>query len=152
MTLIGIISIVFLFSVTLSGCVVDHSPVQRDASVGLQGSVSIPQTTRLAGTWEYEEDGLVYLVTLDSQGNGTYDWQDGKIMTSRVSDDHWAGTWHQAKNDREGEFELRLSEDRQSAEGRWWYTRIGDDQAPTQSGGTFHITRLDASQLAEFSQ
>ena len=78
MTLIGIISIVFVFSVTLSGCVVDRSPVQRGLPVGQEMSVSIPQTINLAGTWEYEEDSLVYLVTLDNKGNGTYDWQDGK--------------------------------------------------------------------------
>ena len=94
----------------------------------------------LAGEWDYEE-GAVVTLTLDDQGNGTYDWKGGRFETRSLSDHTWEGRWIQTDNDREGGFSVRLSPDFSDGEGRWWYTRIADDFAPTQKGGTFHLTK-----------
>ncbi|HTK86450.1 MAG TPA: hypothetical protein VL329_01900 [Nitrospiraceae bacterium] len=95
----------------------------------------------LAGTWEYEERGNTMLITLNEYGNGTYDWKDGRFMTATYSNGVWKGSWSQRENDRDGEFEVILSQDRPAGEGRWWYTRIGSDMAPTHPGGVFQIAR-----------
>lgn len=94
----------------------------------------------LAGEWDYEE-GAVVTLTLDHQGNGTYDWKGGRFETHSLSDHTWEGKWIQTDNDREGGFSVKLSPDFSDGEGRWWYTRIADDFAPTQKGGTFHLTK-----------
>ena len=103
------------------------SEVQEDRSV-------------LAGEWEYEE-GAVVTLTLDEQGNGSYAWKDGRFETHSLTDHTWEGKWNQTDNDREGGFTVHLSPDYSNGEGRWWYTRIGDDLAPTQKGGTFYLTK-----------
>ena len=102
---------------------------------GAQGDRSV-----LAGEWDYEE-GAVVTLTLDDEGNGTYDWKGGRFETHSLSDHTWEGRWVQTDNDREGGFTVNLSPDFSDGEGRWWYTRIADDFAPTQKGGTFHLTR-----------
>ena len=81
-------------------------------------------------------------VRLDQLGNGTYDWQDGYFETHSLSQGLWKGSWRQMGNDREGEFEAILSESGDSAQGRWWYTRIEMDHQPLQPGGHFVLTRL----------
>lgn len=103
------------------------SGVQEDRSV-------------LAGEWEYEE-GAVVTLTLDEQGNGTYGWKDGRFETESLTDHTWQGRWIQRENDREGGFTVQLSPDYSNGEGRWWYTRIEGDLAPTQKGGTFSVTK-----------
>jgi hypothetical protein len=95
----------------------------------------------LAGTWEYEESGKTVLVTLNEYGNGVYQWKDGEFITTTHVNGVWKGLWSQRENDRDGGFEVRLSQDGSEGEGRWWYTRIGSDTAPTQTGGVFQITR-----------
>ena len=102
---------------------------------GAQGDRSV-----LAGEWDYEE-GAVVTLTLDDQGNGTYAWKGGRFETHSLSDHTWEGKWIQTDNDREGGFSVRLSPDFSDGEGRWWYTRIADDFAPTQKGGTFHLSK-----------
>lgn len=97
----------------------------------------------LAGVWEYEENHMVYTLKLDARGNGTYDWQDGRFETWSIADGMWRGAWFQPRNDREGEFALTLSHDHRTATGRWWYTRIGSDTAPTQPGGEFTLRRME---------
>jgi hypothetical protein len=97
----------------------------------------------LAGEWDYEEDAVVTL-TLDEQGNGSYAWKGGRFETHSLSDHIWQGRWIQKENDREGGFTVQLSPDFSDGEGRWWYTRIEDDLAPTQKGGTFHLTKKSA--------
>lgn len=98
----------------------------------------------LAGEWEYiDPTGAVVLLTLDEQGNGHYEWKDGRFETHRLIDHTWSGKWFQEVNDRDGEFTIQLSPDFSEGEGRWWYSRIGTDRAPTQKGGTFHL-RLSA--------
>ena len=94
----------------------------------------------LAGEWEYE-DGTVVGLTLDEQGNGHYDWKVGLFGTHSLIGHTWHGMWYQKANDRDGGFTVELSPDFSEGEGRWWYSRIGADQAPTQKGGTFHLGR-----------
>ena len=95
-----------------------------------------------SGDWEYEEQGRSTVLTLDIHGNGRYAWKDGRIITTRIDGQTWHGRWVQARNDREGGFELTLTDDYREAEGRWWYTRIGDDAEPTKKGGRFRLIRL----------
>lgn len=94
----------------------------------------------LAGEWEYE-DGAVVKLRLDERGNGTYAWKDGHFETIALNDHTWEGLWFQKENDREGGFVVEFSPDYSEGEGRWWYIRIGTDQAPTQNGGTFHLSK-----------
>ncbi|MDP3092603.1 MAG: hypothetical protein Q8N04_18155 [Nitrospira sp.] len=101
----------------------------------------------LAGEWDYEELAVV-LLTLDETGNGTYGWKKGQLRTVAFSGFHWEGTWLQEENDREGHFVVELSPDISEGDGRWWYTRIGDDRAPTAKGGTFHLSRKTSSVAA----
>ena len=98
----------------------------------------------LAGDWEYEENGVVVPLVLDAHGNGDYDFKGGKFITRSLSDHSWSGQWVQAENDREGEFEVRLSPDYSAGEGRWWYTRIERDTSPARSGGRFRLVRVQA--------
>ena len=98
----------------------------------------------LAGEWDYEEDAVVTL-TLDEQGNGTYPWKGGRFETHSLSDHTWQGRWIQQENDREGGFTVQLSPDFSRGEGRWWYTRIENDLAPRQKGGTFQLTKKSSS-------
>jgi hypothetical protein len=94
----------------------------------------------LAGEWEYE-DGAAVTLRLDEQGNGTYAWKEGRFETTALTDHTWHGMWFQKENDRDGGFTVEFSPDFSEGEGRWWYSRIGTDHAPTQPGGTFHLTR-----------
>lgn len=99
----------------------------------------------LAGEWEYEEGGMVVPLRLDRFGNGTYDFKDGRFRTDVLSDHHWTGVWAQRENDREGGFEITLSPDYAEGEGRWWYTRIERDAAPTKAGGKFHVMKVQST-------
>lgn len=113
------------------------------------GSVSRDAGDRriLAGEWDYEELAVV-LLTLDESGNGTYGWKKGQLRTVAFDGLHWEGSWLQEENDREGNFVVELSPDLSEGDGRWWYTRIGDDHAPTAKGGTFHLSRRTSSLAA----
>lgn len=125
----------------LSACAATpiHRPVPMpDASATM--SLDAGDRGILAGEWEYE-DGAVLTLRLDEQGNGTYAWKDGRFETQVLNDHLWQGQWVQRENDREGGFTVELSPDYTEGEGRWWYTRIGANQAPTEKGGTFHLTR-----------
>jgi hypothetical protein len=100
------------------------------------------EQTGLAGEWDVSDGSLEKTVVLDCHGSGRYDWQDGMVVTTDVRDGYWAGTWHQAGNDREGGFEVLLSPDRRLAEGHWWYSRIGDVYfARGERGGSFSMSR-----------
>ena len=108
----------------------------------VQGSnTSVPD---LSGEWDVQEDERSYRATLDRLGNGPYSWQGGRIVTTRVSGRTWQGTWQQPGNDREGGFELLLSEDGNEARGVWWYTRVGERRniPPRQHGGTYLWKRM----------
>ncbi len=97
----------------------------------------------LAGEWEYV-DGAAVRLTLDEQGNGRYAWKDGRFETRTLIDHTWQGIWFQKENDRDGRFTVELSPDFSEGEGRWWVSRIGTDHAPTQKGGTFHLSKKTA--------
>ena len=103
-----------------------------------------PPLVNLSGEWEIQEEDRSYKATLDPKGNGTYTWQGGSITTTKFFDRQWEGTWRQPGNDREGGFEVLLSEDGAQAKGVWWYTRVGDKTniPPRRWGGSYTWTRL----------
>ncbi|MDQ6735339.1 MAG: hypothetical protein M3Z35_14685 [Nitrospirota bacterium] len=131
-----------LLAAAITGCAKDtgRHVQESQASVAPPATAGTPHPA-LAGTWEYEESGNTILITLNEYGNGTYDWKDGRFMTATYSNGVWKGAWSQRENDRDGGFEVILSQDRPGGEGRWWYTRIGSDMSPTQPGGVFQIVR-----------
>ncbi len=95
----------------------------------------------LSGEWDITEieDQKQYHATLDAHGNGPYTWQGGQIVTTQYDDHRWQGTWKQSGNDREGAFEVVLSEDGTEVRGIWWYVRVGtrDNIPPRQHGGSY---------------
>jgi hypothetical protein len=97
----------------------------------------------LAGEWDYE-DGAIVRLTLDEEGNGHYDWKDGRLETLALIDHTWHGLWFQKENDRAGGFTVELSPDFSEGEGRWWVSRMGADHAPMHKGGTFHLSKKTA--------
>ncbi len=102
--------------------------------------------TDLSGEWEIleVEDDKRYKATLDKTGNGPYTQHGGRFTTTKFSDRLWQGTWQQPGNDREGGFELLLSEDGTQAKGVWWYSRVGTHKniPPREHGGTYQWKRL----------
>lgn len=100
----------------------------------------------LSGEWEVTEieENKSYRATLDRQGNGPYTWQGGQFTTTSFKDRRWQGTWTQTGNDREGGFEIVLSEDGTQAKGIWWYLRVGNRNniPPRQHGGSVAWKRL----------
>ena len=120
----------------------DEEAVEREAKP-TEAGVN-PVEIDLTGMWEIQEEDKAYQATLDAKGNGPYTWQDGRIQTEKVVDRLWSGTWHQKGNDREGGFEVLLSEDGKTAEGVWWYLRVGTHKniPPRLEGGTYKIKRL----------
>lgn len=137
------IGLLALSSAVLGASACTHPAIQRATSTELVPSLdrALPSDRRnLAGEWEYE-DGSVFVLTLDEQGNGPYAWKDGRIETQMLTDRTWKGMWVQKENDREGGFSVEFSPDFSEGDGTWWYTRIGDDRTPSQKGGTFHLTR-----------
>lgn len=135
---IGILAALILSSIACSQPIVSHEDSLRPVIPAPSGAAEDRRV--LAGDWEYE-DGAVVTLTLDEQGNGTYPWKEGRFETRLLADHTWQGMWFQEENDREGGFSVEFSSDFSEGEGRWWYTRIGTDQAPTQKGGTFHLTK-----------
>jgi hypothetical protein len=104
----------------------------------------------LSGEWDIEEEDKTYRAVLDRHGNGNYSWQGGRIETTTIDDRKWLGTWRQTGNDREGGFEVLLSEDGREAKGVWWYTRVGDRKniPPREWGGKYVWKRLMTSDPA----
>ena len=119
-----------------------HRPVSMDSLPPAMASQPGDRHV-LAGEWEYV-DGAVVRLTLDEQGDGHYKWKDGRFETQTLIDHTWHGMWFQEENDRDGGFSVEFSPDFSEGEGRWWYSRIGTDRAPTQKGGTFHLTKKDS--------
>lgn len=104
-----------------------------------------PQTSRkpdVSGEWDIleVEDDKRYTATLDRNGNGPYSQHGGRFTTTTIADRLWQGTWYQPSNDREGGFEIQLSDDGTEAKGIWWYTRVGKQKniPPREHGGTYH--------------
>ena len=103
-------------------------------------------TVDLGGEWEIQEEDKAYQAILNAQGNGSYDWQEGRFQTEKLVNRLWSGTWHQKGNDREGGFEVLLAEDEKTAEGVWWYSRVGTQKniPPREWGGSYKLKRLTA--------
>ena len=122
-------------------------PSQTTSSRGTDsGQADATDRIDLGGKWEITEieDNKKYYATLDVHGNGPYTWQGGQIATTHFRDRRWQGIWMQSGNDREGGFEVVLSEDGTEAKGIWWYVRVGtrDNIPPRQHGGTYLWRRL----------
>ena len=100
----------------------------------------------LSGEWEIleVEDDKRYRATLDKGGNGPYTQHGGRFVTTQFANRLWQGTWQQPGNDREGGFEVLLSEDGKEAKGVWWYTRVGNHKniPPREHGGTYQWKRV----------
>jgi len=109
-------------------------------------SAGQPIVPDLSGEWEIleVEDNKTYKATLDTAGNGPYTQHGGRFVTTKYADRLWQGTWNQTGNDREGGFEVLLSEDGTQAKGIWWYSRVGTQKniPPREHGGTCVWKRL----------
>jgi hypothetical protein len=126
------------------GSVLTNQTMLRHRTSGLH--TDAPNHVDLSGEWAITEveDNKQYRATLDAHGNGPYTWQGGQIVTTQHDDRRWQGTWKQTENDREGAFEVVLSEDGTEAKGIWWYVRVGTrtNIPPRQHGGTYLWKRL----------
>ena len=140
-----------LLTAMMTGCAKDTGRhVQNSHGAVTPMTIAAIPYPSLAGTWKYEEKGQTILITLNEYGRGTYDWKDGEFITTTFSNGVWKGFWSQRENDRDGEFEVRFLQNAAQGQGRWWYTRIGSDTAPTHPGGVFQIARQ--SSPASFRQ
>lgn len=123
-------------------------PVLKTAQAGGETSTqkrsAISEIPDLSGEWEIEEEDKIYKATLDKTGNGTYTHKGGMLKSTGYANRLWQGTWQQPENDREGGFEVLLSEDGKEAKGIWWYSRVGDRKniPPREHGGTYSWKRL----------
>jgi hypothetical protein len=129
---------------TVESGYVQKTLLHRTADPGPQPTPAV--TYDLSGEWEILEieENKTYRATLDQKGNGPYTWQGGQFLTSSFKDRRWEGTWKQTGNDREGSFEIVLSEDGTQAKGIWWYVRVGKQNniPPRQHGGNYVWKRL----------
>jgi ketosteroid isomerase-like protein len=117
-----------------------HESVRTAAGMPPAGAGPLPAgagaaRVDLSGTWRVQETDRTYEASLDPSGNGTYTWQGGQVRTTRLEGRTWEGTWHQPGNDREGGFELILSDDGTSGQGHWWYTRVDTRKVPPREWG-----------------
>ncbi len=130
-------------SAQLSGPPTSPSAASLHHPAGGSGISSPPD---LSGEWDIleVEDDKRYQATLDKNGNGPYTQQGGRFTTTTIADRRWQGTWRQPGNDREGGFDVLLSEDGTQATGVWWYTRVGTQKniPPREHGGTYHWKKL----------
>jgi hypothetical protein len=139
-------SIALLFLLLCAAPSVLSPGLAHPAEPSLQGS----DAPDLTGEWEIQEEDKSYTASLDKNGNGPYSWQGGHITTLGIADRKWSGTWQQPGNDREGGFELLLSDDGIEGKGVWWYTRVGDRKniPARQWGGSYVWKRLSAGPAA----
>jgi hypothetical protein len=133
----------------LSGCVGGAPSVSQDISSRFT-TFSLPQRIEdLAGAWEYKDTAGEGIITLNTEGKGVYEWEEGLFETHFLENRTWTGAWIQEGNDREGGFKLTFSDDPSVAQGEWWYTRIGNDKDPLQPGGTFRMSRSSIVHIAQ---
>ena len=120
--------------------------LQQSQSLASTASATAQAAPDLSGEWEIleVEDDKRYRATLDKTGSGPYTQHGGRFVTTQFANRLWQGTWQQPGNDREGGFELLLSEDGKEAKGVWWYTRVGNHKniPPREHGGTYAWKRL----------
>jgi len=128
-----------------------QQPAQA-ASQHLVSNMSSP-VPDLSGEWDIleVEDDKHYKATLDKAGSGPYTQHGGQFITTKFTDRLWQGTWQQPGNDREGGFEVLLSEDGTQARGVWWYSRVGSKKniPPREHGGTYTWKRLTPPPTAQ---
>ena len=124
---------------------------QSSTSPAQQLRVSKPPAAAMpdvSGDWDIleVEDEKRYKATLDKNGNGPYTQHQGRFVTTKIENRLWQGTWHQPGNDREGGFEVLLSEDGKEAKGIWWYTRVDTRKniPPKEHGGTYHWKKISS--------
>ncbi len=129
---------VILFQNPLSSLALSQQAIAADAKPAPKWGLD------LSGRWSISEDKKQYEAFLDVDGNGPYTQECGRLTTTEVVGRDWKGRWEQTGNDREGGFALKFSEDGQTAEGRWWYTRVGERRniPPGQHGGPYYFKRL----------
>ena len=128
----------------------DAMPVNARTSAATARTVASssgqPAVLDLSGEWDIleVEDDKRYLATLDKAGNGPYTQHGGQFVTTKFTDRLWQGIWQQPGNDREGGFELLLSDDGTQAKGVWWYSRVGTQKniPPREHGGTYLWKRV----------
>ena len=128
----------------------DAMPVDARTSAATARTVASssgqPAVLDLGGEWDIleVEDDKRYRATLDKAGNGPYTQHGGQFVTTKFTDRLWQGTWQQPGNDREGGFELLLSDDGTQAKGVWWYSRVGTQKniPPREHGGTYLWKRV----------
>ena len=131
------------------GCAEVTPPVSQKVH-SRSATFSLPQRIEdLAGVWEYKDTAGQGIITLNAEGKGAYEWEEGRFETLSLENRTWTGVWIQEGNDREGEFELTFSDDSSVAEGKWWYTRIGNDKNPIQPGGTFRMSRSSTVHVSQ---
>ena len=129
--------VIFACTLLTAACV--HQPASVGSRPPFMGS-QVGDRRVLAGEWDYiDSSGAVVPLTLDEQGKGHYEWKKGHFETRRLVDHTWSGKWVQKENDREGGFRVKFSPDFSEGEGQWWYSRIGNDKAPTLKGGAFQL-------------
>ena len=133
----------------LVGCAKVTPPVSEEIHSPPATFVLPQRIEDLAGAWEYKDTAGKGVITLDAEGKGGYEWEDGRFQTLSLEDRTWTGVWIQEGNDREGGFKLTFSDDGSVAHGNWWYTRIGEDHDPLEPGGTFSMSRSSAHQMAQ---
>ena len=129
---------------------------QSSASPSQQLRVSNPSASAMpdvSGDWDIleVEDEKRYKATFDKNGNGPYTQHQGRFVTTKIENRLWQGTWHQPGNDREGGFEVLLSEDGKEAKGIWWYTRVDTRKniPPKEHGGTYHWKKITPAASAQ---
>ncbi len=120
------------------------SPSTATSSTPTETGTPAREMLDLSGEWLIEEEDKTYRAFLDRKGNGSYTHQGGTFHAISSIDRRLLGTWHQTGNDREGGFEVLLSEDATQAQGIWWYTRVGtrNNIPPRLHGGTYLWKRL----------
>ena len=121
---------------------------QTDDTASARNISAASDIPDLSGEWEIEEEDKAYKATLDKTGNGPYTHKGGTFKTTNYANRLWQGMWQQPDNDREGGFELLLSEDGKEAKGIWWYNRVGNHKniPPREHGGTYSWKRLTPSE------
>jgi len=136
-----------------SGTVSVHDQLNAAVPRTVASSTNQPTAFDLSGEWDIleVEDDKRYKATLDKSGKGPYTQHEGRFVTTKFTDRLWQGTWQQPGNDREGGFELLLSEDGTQAKGVWWYSRVGTQKniPPREHGGTYLWKRLSPPPSAQ---
>jgi hypothetical protein len=141
----------WMWSLILLSGVAVTSPAEAQQPVAPpspQSGTTAPSasTPDLSGEWDIleVEDNKRYKATLDKHGNGPYSQHGGRFLTTGFANRLWQGTWQQPGNDREGGFEVLLSEDGREAKGAWWYTRVGTRKniPAREHGGTYLWKRV----------